>query len=119
MAPGNASIWCYGSGCGCGWAGIKSPVRASSRVQSVKTTSGGGERGDAGGKQVKGRKRHLLVDTEGLVLAVSVHPAGIMDRDGVKLLLADPVPTQFPRLHHIWLDAGYNGRGTGRGGQVT
>jgi putative transposase len=82
--------------------------------QSVKTTSVGGERGYDGGKQVKGRKRHLLVDTEGLVLAVSVHSASIMDRDGVKLLLADPVPTQFPRLSHVWLDAGYNGRGKGK-----
>jgi putative transposase len=82
--------------------------------QSVKTTSVGGERGYDGGKQVKGRKRHLLVDTEGFVLAVRVHPANIMDRDGVKLLLADPVPTQFPRLSHVWLDAGYNGRGKGK-----
>jgi putative transposase len=82
--------------------------------QSVKTTSVGGERGYDGGKQVKGRKRQLLVDTEGLVLAVSVHSAGIMDRDGVKLLLADPVPAQFPRLSHVWLDAGYNGRGKGK-----
>lgn len=84
--------------------------------QSVKTTSVGGVRGYDGGKQVKGRKRHLLVDTAGLVLAVSVHSAGIMDRDGVKLLLADPVPTQFPRLSHVWLDAGYNGRGKGKDG---
>jgi hypothetical protein len=38
-----------------------------------------------------------------------MHPANIMDRDGVKLLLADPVPTQFPRLWHVWLDAGYKG----------
>lgn len=55
--------------------------------QSVKTTGVGGVRGYDGGKQVKGRKRHLLVDTEGLVLTVSVHPANSMDRDGVKLLL--------------------------------
>jgi putative transposase len=82
--------------------------------QSVKTTGVGGVRGYDGGKQVKGRKRHLLVDTEGLVLAVCVHPANIMDRDGVKLLLADPVPAQFPRLSHVWLDAGYNGRGKGK-----
>jgi putative transposase len=82
--------------------------------QSVKTAGLGGVRGYDGGKQVKGRKRHLLVDTEGLVLAVSVHSAGIMDRDGVKLLLADPVPAQYPRLAHIWLDAGYNGRGKGK-----
>jgi putative transposase len=82
--------------------------------QSVKTTSVGGVRGYDGGKQVKGRKRHLLVDTEGLVLAVRVHSAGVMDRDGVKLLLADPVPARFPRLSHVWPDAGYNGRGKGK-----
>lgn len=82
--------------------------------QSVKTTGVGGQRGYDSGKQVKGRKRHLLVDTEGLVLTVSVHPANIMDRDGVKLLLADPVPTEFPRLRHVWLDAGYNGQGKGK-----
>lgn len=83
--------------------------------QSVKTTSVGGVRGYDSGKQVKGRKRHLLVDTEGLVLTVSVHPANIMDRDGVKLLLpAETIRTHFPRLQHVWLDAGYNGQGKGK-----
>jgi len=82
--------------------------------QSVKTTSVGGVRGYDGGKQVKGRKRHLLVDTEGFVLTVCVHPANIMDRDGVKLLLPESIRTQFPRLQHVWLDAGYNGRGKGK-----
>jgi putative transposase len=83
--------------------------------QSVKTTSVGGVRGYDGGKQVKGCKRHLLVDTEGLVLTVSVHPANIMDRDGVKLLLpAEPMRADLPRLHHVWLDAGYNGQGKGK-----
>jgi putative transposase len=82
--------------------------------QSVKTTSVGGVRGYDGGKQVKGRKRHLLVDTEGLVLKATVHTADIMDRDGVKLLLTDTITTTFPRLRHVWLDAGYNGRGKGK-----
>jgi len=82
--------------------------------QSVKTTSVGGERGYDGGKQVKGRKRHLLVDTEGFVLTVRVHPATIMDRDGVKLLLPEAIKTHFPRLQHVWLDAGYNGQGKGK-----
>jgi putative transposase len=83
--------------------------------QSVKTTGVGGLCGYDGGKQVKGRKRHLLVDTGGLVLTVSVHPASIMDRDGVKLLLPPAtIRTEFPRLSHVWLDAGYNGAGKGK-----
>lgn len=82
--------------------------------QSVKTTGVGGLCGYDSGKQVKGRKRHLLVDTEGLVLRAVVHPANIMDRDGVKLVLQREIKTAFPRLRHIWLDAGYNGKGKGK-----
>ena len=56
--------------------------------QSVKTTGVGGEqRGYDGGKKVKGRKRHLLVDTQGLVLKARVHSANIQDREGIKILL--------------------------------
>jgi len=83
--------------------------------QSVKTTSVGGDRGYDGGKQIRGRKRHLLVDTQGFVLKVKVHRADIQDRDGVALLLPPAeIPPQFPRLSHVWLDAGYNGRGRGK-----
>ena len=55
--------------------------------QSVKTTGVGGERGYDGGKKVKGRKRHLLVDTEGLVLKAKVHVANVVDQEGIKRLL--------------------------------
>ena len=55
--------------------------------QSVKTTGVGGERGYDGGRKVKGTKRHLLVDTQGLVLKAKVHSAKIMDWDGIKTLL--------------------------------
>ena len=83
--------------------------------QSVKTTGVGGERGYDGAKKIKGRKRHLLVDSQGLVLKATVHTADVMDRDGVTLLLP-PAPTKehFPRLSHVWLDAGYNGKEKGK-----
>jgi hypothetical protein len=55
----------------------------------------------------------LLVDTQGFVLKAKVHPADIMDRDGV-MLLVDGVTTQFPRLRHVWLDAGHNGKWKGK-----
>jgi putative transposase len=77
--------------------------------QSAKTTEVGGERGYDAGKKVKGRKRHLLVDTMGLVLLVVVHAASLQDRDGAKLLLAKATGL-FPRLHRIWADGGYAGK---------
>jgi putative transposase len=84
--------------------------------QSVKTTGVGGEYGYDGAKKIKGRKRHVLGDTQGWVLKVKVHTADVMDRDGVTLLLP-PKKTkeQFPRLSHVWLDAGYNGKDKGQG----
>ena len=57
---------------------------------------------------MKGRKRHLVVDTEGLLLAVAVHPANLQDRDGARLVLAR-LGDRFPRLQHLWADAGYTG----------
>ena len=58
---------------------------------------------------MKGRKRHILVDTDGLLLQVCVHPANIQEREGAKLLLQN---LRFPahRLQLIWADAGYWGR---------
>jgi len=83
--------------------------------QSVKTTGVGGEgRGYDGAKKVKGRKRHLLVDTQGLVLEARVHSAKIQDRDGIKLLL-EPARIALARLSHVWLDAGYTGQDRGVG----
>src|SRR6516225_6954196 len=77
--------------------------------QSVKTTEVGGVCGYDAGKKVKGRKRHLLVDTMGLVLLVVVHAANIQDRDGARLLLAK-AKGLFPRLQRIWADGGYAGK---------
>jgi putative transposase len=76
--------------------------------QSVKTTEAGGLRGFDSGKKVKGRKRHLLVDTLGLVLCVVVHSAQLQDRDGARLLF-ERILTRFPRLKLIWADGGYAG----------
>jgi putative transposase len=79
--------------------------------QTAKTTGvGGNERGFDPAKQVEGRKRHLLVDTEGLVLEARVHSAKVPDADGIRLLL-EPVRGRFGRLSHLWVDAGYQGRG--------
>jgi putative transposase len=79
--------------------------------QSVKTTGVGGEqRGFDGGKKVRGRKRHLLVDTEGLVVEAKVHSAKVPDQDGIKRLL-EPARSRLGRLIHLWADAGYRGRG--------
>jgi transposase len=84
--------------------------------QSVKTSGvGGTERGYDGAKKVKGRKRHLLVDTQGLVLEAKVHSAKVVDRDGIKLLLGSSVSARLPRLSHLWLDAGYTGQERGAG----
>ena len=83
--------------------------------QSVKSTGvGGEERGYDGAKKIKGRKRHILVDTEGFLLKAKVHAADVMDRDGIKALLEGGVCERFPRLSHLWLDAGYNGNGKGK-----
>ena len=70
-----------------------------------------------------GRKRHLVVDTLGLLLAVVVHPADVQDRDGARLVLAG-LEGRFPRLVLVWADGGYAGTllvwalgaGRGRGG---
>ena len=79
--------------------------------QSVKTTGvGGAERGFDPAKQMAGRKRHLLVDTEGLVIEARVHSAKVPDEDGIRLLL-NPARDRLPRLWHLWVDAGYQGRG--------
>jgi len=78
--------------------------------QSVKSSEVSDERGYDAGKKINGRKRHILVDTIGLLLMVMVLPANIQDRDGAKQLLAAFFSQKTRRrVKHIWADGGYAG----------
>ena len=76
--------------------------------QSVRTSEQGGVRGYDGAKKLCGRKRHMLVDTLGLVLLVMVTAANVQDRDGARTLLS-VLASQFRRLRVIWADGAYAG----------
>jgi len=76
--------------------------------QSVKTTESGGLCGYDAGKKIKGRKRHILTDTDGNLVHAVVHAADIQDRDGAPLVLGEIV-RRFPWLRHVFADGGYAG----------
>ena len=87
------------------------PSAAVVDSQSIRTTEAGDGRGYDAHKRCLGRKRHILVDTLGLLLAVLVTGANIQDRDGAKELLCSFYRAFFQsfRLKRIWADAGYGG----------
>lgn len=102
------------------WEQIMATLRASCRgearheatpsagiidSQSMKTTDRGGPHGYDGAKKLNGRKRHVIVDTTGLLLEGGVHPANIQDREGVQLLLS-PIKGVFSRIKKVWGDQG-------------
>ncbi len=85
------------------------PTAAIADTQSIKTGYHGLSKGFDGGKLIKGRKRHVIVDVMGLLLAVMVHSASIQERRGFKLL-SFKIRHLFPKLKVIWVDGGYDGQ---------
>jgi transposase len=87
----------------------ESPTAAIIDSQSIRTGAEAWEKvGFDAGKRIKGRKRHLVTDTLGLMLRIEVHSAGVQDRDGAALVL-DRITQRFPFIERFFADAGYQG----------
>ena len=84
------------------------PTAAILDSQTVRSSDHAGARGYDGAKRTKGRKRHILVDTLGLLLWVCVTPANVAERDGARMLLG-PALRWFRWLRCLWADQGYAG----------
>ncbi len=76
--------------------------------QPVRTTESGGPRGFDSGKKIKGRKRHIITDTQGHLVGLRVHTADIQDRDGAVEVLSS-ICALYPWLRHVFADGGYAG----------
>ena len=95
------------------WREREGPAAAPSAAvidsQSTRGSAQGGASGYNAGKKIKGRKRHLVVDTLGLVLAVSVTAASVQDRDGAHPVIASTME-KYPSVQRLYLESGYAGR---------
>jgi putative transposase len=85
-----------------------SPTAGVIDSQSVKTSESGGLAGYDAGKKIKGRKRHIVTDTQGHLVGLRVHPADIQDRDGAVEVLTS-IRALYPWLRHVFADGGYAG----------